>query len=141
MMKRLKFLVGMLLVTLVASAQSLSMGGSRVLPTLPASLQSPMIRFDQAPRFVPRRAPINVDEDRQMWWGYYPYSFVEGAIGYGAQQPETYWGAIAIPASEALPQGKSIKGVLLLGRNTECPFSRTTSSGANILSNNVPSYS
>ena len=56
-------------------------------------------------------APINVDEDRQMWWGYYPYSFVEGAIGYGAQQPETYWGAIAIPASEALPQGKSIKGV------------------------------
>ena len=111
MMKRLKFLVGMLLVTLVASAQSLSMGGSRVLPTLPASQQSPLIRFDQAPRFVPRRAPINVDEDRQMWWGYYPYSFVEGAIGYGAQQPETYWGAIAIPASEALPQGKSIKGV------------------------------
>lgn len=115
MKKRLHFLFGLLLLTLSTSAQLLSTGGRRLLPTLPASRQSSLTRYEQLPRFgqqtrfAPRRA-ITVDPDRQMWWGYYPDSLIS-EIGLGCQKKEIYWAAIGIPSSASLPQGKSIKAV------------------------------
>ncbi|MBQ8936770.1 MAG: hypothetical protein IJ066_03470, partial [Bacteroidaceae bacterium] len=68
-MKRLHLLLGLLVLTLSASAQSLSVSGTRVVPALPESQRSALTRYEQLPRFgqqprfAPRRA-ITVDPDR-----------------------------------------------------------------------------
>lgn len=115
MMKRLHLLLGLLVLALSASAQSLSIGGTRVVPALPESQRSALTRYEQLPRFgqqprfAPRRA-ITVDPDRQMWWGYYPDDQIS-SIGLGSQKMDIYWAAMGITPSESLPQGKTIKAV------------------------------
>ena len=105
--------LGLLLLTLSASAQLLHLSGDRVLPALPESQRSALARYEQLPRFgqqprfAPRRA-ISVDPDRQTWWGYYPDDLIS-QIGLGSQGKDTYWAAIGIPASESIAQGKTIK--------------------------------
>lgn len=69
------------------------------------------MQFEQLPHFVPRRPAINVDPDRQLWWGYYEGSSMTGSIGFGSSTSETYWAAIGVPASLTLVQGKTIKAV------------------------------
>ena len=113
MTKRLHLLLGLLLLTLSASAQLLHLSGDRVLPALPESQRSALARYEQLPRFgqqprfAPRRA-ISVDPDRQTWWGYYPDDLIS-TIGLGSQGKDTYWAAIGIPASESIAQGKTIR--------------------------------
>lgn len=115
MMKRLHLLLGLLVLALSASAQSLSVSGTRAVPALPESQRSALTRYEQLPRFgqqprfAPRRA-ITVDPDRQMWWGYYPDDQIS-SIGLGSQKMDIYWAAMGITPSESLPQGKTIKAV------------------------------
>ena len=115
MMKRLHLLLGLLVLALSASAQSLSLSGTRAVPALPESQRSALTRYEQLPRFgqqprfAPRRA-ITVDPDRQMWWGYYPDDQIS-SIGLGSQKMDIYWAAMGITPSESLPQGKTIKAV------------------------------
>ena len=120
MKKRLHLLVGMLLLTLAASAQFLSTGGTRVLPTPRTSQQSPLMRFEQAPRFAPRRAPITIDPDRQMWWGYNGNADPADYFGVGTATTENYWVAIQVPESESLTQGKTIKALRIALAGAPC---------------------
>lgn len=111
MTKRLLFLFTLLFIAGAAHTQGLRKNGPRLLPEIPASQRTPLMRFESLPHFVPRRAAIEVDKERQMWWGYFTGNDVAGAIGFGASAAEVYWGAIGIAPSEALPKGKTIKAV------------------------------
>ena len=110
MLKRLHLFISLLLLAVGASAQGIQVGGTHRLPELPDAQRSPLMQFEQSPRyarFSPRRA-VTVDPDRQMWWGYYPDDQIS-TIGLGSQGKDIYWAAIGIPASESMAQGKTIR--------------------------------
>ena len=71
----------------------------------------------QAPRRAPSRATLPVDADNQMWWGYY----LGGGriVGVGTRTAETYWAGIEIPRSQAICQGKTIKGLRVMLSGTQ----------------------
>ncbi|MCR5180870.1 MAG: hypothetical protein K6C30_06600 [Bacteroidaceae bacterium] len=110
MLRKLHLLLASLLLAGIVSAQGLRIGGPRVLPEIPASQRTALMGFQPSPRFVPRRPAIEVDTDKQMWWGYATGEF-SGMVGFGASAAETYWGAMGVPTSESMPKGKTIKGV------------------------------
>lgn len=112
MQKKLHLLLAFLLLAGIAQAQLPGLGrhSKVVLPEIPASALNSQLRFEQLPHFTPRRAAIEIDRDRQLWWGYYPDAQIS-SIALGSQSLDTYWAAIGIPASEALPKGKNIKAV------------------------------
>lgn len=119
MFKKLQCLFAFLLLAGTVSAQGLKMGGPLRLPEIPAAQRTPLMRFDQLPRFTPRRQALPVDRDRQMWWGYYPDTLIS-SVSLGTQLPEVYWAAIGIPPTETLAQGKSIKAVRFALAGTPC---------------------
>lgn len=117
MLKRLPLFVVTLLLAGMTSAQVLKLSGNRVLKNFPRGQRTEMMRYEQSPRYARYQAPqqaqapvADSEEAEQLWWGYFTGE-PENLIGFGASQPETYWVAIGIPASEKLPKGKIIKAV------------------------------
>ena len=120
MFKKLQCLFAVLLLAGTVSAQGLKVGGPLRLPEIPAAQRTPLMRFDQLPRFAPRRQALPVDRDRQMWWGYNSNANPAGSIGVGTQALETYWVAIQVPATESLTQGKTIKALRIALAGAPC---------------------
>lgn len=110
MLKRLHLFFVLMLMAGVAGAQKIAINDSHRLPEIPTAQRMPLMRFQQSPRFVPRRPAITVDPDNQLWWGYYPDTQIS-SIALGSKGLDEYWVAMGIPTSEQLPQGKSIKAV------------------------------
>lgn len=114
MLKRLHLLTATLLLAGVAQAQVLNVSGNRVLKDFPRGQRTALMTYEQSPRFArynaPRRAPIEVDTDRQLWWGYHP-DYVSSGTSMGPNATGTVWAAISIPTSEKMAKGKNIKGV------------------------------
>lgn len=110
MSKRLHLLFALLLLAGGVGAQQLTLHDAHRLPEIPATQRTPLMRFQQLPRFVPRRPAITVDPDHQLWWGYYPDDQIS-SITFGSQGLDEYWVAMGIPTSERLAQGKTIKAV------------------------------
>ena len=111
MFRRFHLFMTFLLIAGTAVAQGIRENAPRPLPEMPASQRTPLMQFERSPRFAPRQSVIPVDPDRQLWWGYFQGTSMQGTVGYGSSTAETYWGAIAVPASEELVQGKTIKAV------------------------------
>lgn len=120
MFKKLQCLFAFLLLAGTVSAQGLKIGGPLRLPEIPAHQRIAQMRFEQSPRFAPRRQAIPVDNDRQMWWGYNGYANPANYSGVGTQGLETYWVAIQVPESESLPQGKTIKALRIALAGAPC---------------------
>jgi len=119
MFKKLQCLFAFLLLAGTVSAQGLKMRAPLRLPEIPAAQRTPLMRFDQLPRFAPRRQAVPVDPERQMWWGYYPDTLIS-TVALGTQMPDVYWAAIGIPPTETLAKGKSIKAVRFALAGTPC---------------------
>ena len=90
-------------------AQSLRLSGTLRPQAKTVGVYAPWVRYSESPRRAVRRAPIKVG-DNQLWWGYYKGG-TENILGLGTSTAETYWAGIAIPTTEPLPRGKSIRAV------------------------------
>jgi thiol-disulfide isomerase/thioredoxin len=120
MFKKLQLLFAFLLLAGTASAQGLKIGGPLRLPEIPAAQRTPLMRFEQLPRFAPRRQALPVDPDLQMWWGYNGNADPANYYGVGTSVTETYWVAIQVPESESLTQGKTIKALRIALTGAPC---------------------
>ena len=98
-----------LLIACVASAQEYGIGGPLRLQPIPQESALSKSMFSAPRHASPQRRTIEVDGERQMWWGYYQSE--SRIVGLGTSEAETYWVGMGVPVSQDICQDKVIKAV------------------------------
>ena len=82
-----------------------------------AGMVHAQVSRSHSPRRAPSRATLKIDENNQMWWGYYQSGGY--VLGVGTSTAETYWAGIEVPRTQSLCQGKTIQGVRFMLTGTQ----------------------
>ena len=98
-----------LLIACVASAQEYGIGGPLRLQPIPQESALSKSMFSAPRHASPQHRTIEVDGERQMWWGYYQSE--SRIVGLGTSEAETYWVGMGVPVSQDICQDKVIKAV------------------------------